>query len=175
MRMRCAVAILLGFAVDAHAMAQPVEEYRLKAAFIFNFTRFVEWPAESFKSPTEPISICVFGRNPFGDALEQAVHGHLSQGRPVVVRSISDAADAAGCHELFLPASERKQWRAVLDAAANHAILTVGEADSFLHDGGVVNLRIENGTVRIQVRPEAAARQQIVMSSKLLGLAEIVR
>lgn len=168
--------IILALAITCRvACAQSADEYRVKAAFLFNFTKFVEWPSLAFHDTKDPIYICVFGSNPFGTALKEAVHGKVIQNRVLEVRLVADPAQSNGCQVLFVPASERKQLRPILDAAAGHGVLTIGEADWFLRDGGVINLRIESGSVRIQVNPQAADQQHLQISSKLLSLAEIVR
>jgi len=157
------------------ATGQAREEYRLKAAFLFNFTRFVEWPAQAFKSSRDPIAICLVGKNPFGDTLADSVNGKISQNRPLIVIPIADPAQAATCHVLFVPASERKKLGLLLDATAGRGVLTVGETESFLADGGVISLKLDDRKIRIQVNPGAADQQHLKISSKLLSLAEIVK
>jgi hypothetical protein len=84
------------------ACAQVIEEYQIKAAFIYNFAKFVEWPPQAFKTSTDPITICVLGQNPFGNALEQAVSGKTVEGRTFVVRQLSSELPATGCQILFV-------------------------------------------------------------------------
>ena len=175
MMLRLTPVLLLAGSLPEISLGQNVDEYRLKAAFVFNFTKFVEWPASAFKTPADPISICVYGRSPVNDALEQAVQRKTVQDRPLVTRSISGLAQTAGCHLIFVPASEHKQMRAIIEGVAGHTVLLAGESDWFLKEGGDFNLRIESGSVHIQVNPDAVERQGLHVSSKLPSLAEIVR
>jgi hypothetical protein len=167
--------LILGLSLATVGWGQTADEYHVKAAFLFNFAKFVEWPPQAFKSPSDPIAICVVGKDPFGDALEQAVNGRTAQGRSFTLRQLTDAHQAAGCQILFVSSSERKRLPSILREIKTSGVLAVGESDNFTAEGGVVNFRIEGGTVRIQINVEAAAQQQLHISSKLLGLAEIVR
>ena len=97
------------------ARGQSANEYQVKAAFLYNFAKFVEWPAQSFKSPDDPIAICTLGQNPFGSMLEDTVNGKKLEGRGFVVRAISDVQQASGCHILFVSSSEQKHLRSILD------------------------------------------------------------
>jgi YfiR/HmsC-like len=166
--------MVLGLLATA-AWGQMAEEYHVKAAFLFNFAKFVDWPPQAFKSAADPIAICVVGTNPFGNALEQAVSGHVVEGRSFAVRQISDLQQMGACNMVFVPLSERKRLASIFHEMKTSGVLTVGECDNFTAEGGIINLRIEDGNVRIQINVVAAAQQQIHISSKLLGLAEIVR
>jgi hypothetical protein len=148
----------------------------VKAFFLYNFTRYVEWPSQKFNSPTDPIVICILGQNPFGNALEQAIHGKaLEVSRTVVVRQISDIQPQCNCHILFVSASERKHFRSSTGVIRGSGILTVSETEGFAHDGGVINFRLEDGKVRFEINVDAAGQEQLRISSKLLSLARIVK
>jgi hypothetical protein len=166
---------ILGILLATAARAQTADEYRVKAAFLYNFAKFVEWPAQAFKSAADPIAICVVGKNPFGGALEQAVSGQAAQGKLFTVRQVSDASQMRACHILFVSSSERKRLAPIFQEIKNGSVLTVGESDNFTAEGGMVNFRIEEGSVHLQINPDAAAQQRLHISSKLLSLAEIVR
>src|SRR5580698_4584406 len=102
----------------AAAAAQgTTEEYRIKAAFLYNFAKFVEWPAGAFKGPDDPVAVCVLGENPFGNLLDEMVGKNTAAGRSFVVRQLADLTRAGGCHILFIGASERKRVRAILASA----------------------------------------------------------
>lgn len=165
----------LGLLLATVACGQTSEEYRVKAAFLFNFAKFVEWPPQAFKSAGDPIAICVVGKDPFGGALDQAVSGQTVQGKSFSVRQLTDVQQIATCHIVFVSSSERKRLPSILHEIKTSGVLTVGECDNFTAEGGVVNFRIAEGTVRIQINVDAAAQQQLHISSKLLSLAEIVR
>lgn len=153
---------------------QPALEYQVKAAFLYNFAKFVEWPPQSFKSPQDPISICILGQNPFGDALVETVHGKTVGGRSLVVRQLEDAREAPSCHILFVRFSEQKRLRSVLEAISGGGVLTVGETDTFTADGGIINFKIDGEKIRFQINIAATKREELHISSKLLRLAEIV-
>jgi hypothetical protein len=169
------IAILLGTLATAGAQAQAADEYHVKAAFLYNFAKFVEWPPETFKGPTDAITICVLGIDPFGSALEETVNGKVVEGRPFAVRHTSDAKPASGCQIVFVSSSERKRSRSIVGDLKNSGVLTVGEMEGFGEDGGVINFKIEDGKVLIEINPDAAQQARLRISSKLLSLARIVR
>jgi hypothetical protein len=167
--------LLTGVVCLAVAQAQSADEYQVKAAFLYNFAKFVEWPAHAFKSPEDPVVICVMGRSPFGPLLEQAVSGKQIEGRPLAVREIAEIREAVACQILFVAAGEKKRVPAILDQIKTGAVLTVGETQNFAAAGGVINFKLEDGKVRIEVNVYAAERAKLRISSKLLSLAKIVR
>ena len=171
---RYSMAIILGALMSIGASGQAADEYKVKAAFLYNFPKFVEWPAQAFKSPADPIVIGVLGRNPFHEALSDALAGKNINGRRFEIREISEASQAAGCQMIFFAASERKRNAELLKEIGMMGILTIGETANFAEDGGVVNFKIEGGNVRLQINLDAARRQQLHISAKLLSLAEIV-
>lgn len=176
-RYSCAIASGILLIAGARAYASDdlrIDEYRIKATFLYNFAKFVEWPPQAFKSPSDPIVIGVLGKNPFGDALAEAVAGKTLGGRGFQVRQVADAQQAAGCQILFVSSSERKRLVPLFAVIGNSTVLTVGETDNFAAEGGIINFKIEAGSVRVQINLEAARRQQLRISSKLLSLAEIV-
>jgi hypothetical protein len=174
MRWPFTLALVTGLIV-LPALDGQVDEYQVKAFFLYNFTRYVEWPAQKFTSPVDAIAICILGQNPFGSALEQAIRGNTIDGRTVVVHQISEIQPQHNCHILFVSASERKRFRSSAGAIKGTGVLTVGEADGFVNDGGVINFKVEGGKVRFEISVEAAAQEQLHISSKLLSLARIVR
>ena len=154
------------------AQAPEAGEYPVKAAFLFNFAKFVDWPADAFKGPTDPIAICVLGRDPFGTALDDVVRNKTVANRGFVVRAVSDAQQASKCQIVFVTASERKHFRSLLEELKGRSILTVGEAEDFTASGGVINFKLKDARVRIEIDAEAAERARLRISSKLLSLAE---
>jgi hypothetical protein len=169
---RLKFAIVLG-ATCILGLPGQINEYQVKAFFLFNFARYVEWPAETFKAANDPIVICILGQNPFGGALEQAVAGKLLEGRSFVVRQISDTNSS--CHILFVNSSERRRFRSMAGRRKGSAVLSVGEAPGFSADGGVINFKLEDGKVRFEIDLEAAGREHLRISSKLLSLAQIAK
>ncbi len=172
MSLRLTLVVLTAGLVQAHAAASAINEYQLKAAFLFNFAKFVVWPATAFHSADTPFQICVLGENPFGSALDEAVRGMEVAGRSFAIRKISEARQAPDCHILFIGASERKRSRAVLEDIKGFSILTVGEADDFLANGGMIRFKLKDAQLRFEIDADAAARQKLKISSKLLSLAD---
>lgn len=174
---RYSTVIILGALTGAVSLGQAAgeyNEYKVKAAFLYNFPKFVEWPSQSFKGPSDPIVIAVLGRSPFHDTLAEALAGKTINGRPFQVREISEVPQASGCQILFVASSERRRVAQLLKDAGISGVLTIGESLNFAEEGGVVNFKIEDGNVRLQINLEAARRQQLHISAKLLHLAEIV-
>jgi hypothetical protein len=171
---RLSCTVILGVLLSAGARAQTTDEYRVKAAFLYNFAKFVDWPPRAFKAASDPIVIGVLGKDPFGDALISATAGKTLAGRGFQVREVADPQQAVQCQILFVSSSERKRLASLFEQIRGLAILTVGETDDFAAEGGVINFRIEDGTIRLQINVEAARKQQLHISAKLLSLAEIV-
>jgi hypothetical protein len=167
--------LLLGAALQLSAQAPAFDEYQVKAAFLYNFAKFVEWPPGTFASSTDPIGICIIGQNPFGAALENMVLGKKVGDRAFAVRQLQGAEQAKGCQILFIGAGEWKRVRTLLDALKGSPVLTVGETDDFTSFGGVIAFQLEGPRVRIQIALESAERAKLRISSKLLSLAEIAK
>ena len=168
MRFRLTLGLL---AMATGVWAQAVDEYQVKAAFLYNFAKFVDWPPQSFRSAADPISICVFGVNPFGHSLEDAISGKSVGGRTFTVRPIAKMAQATGnCQILFIAGSRKPPPDTPIGG-----VLTVGDADGFAESGGVIGFRLDEGKVRLDVNVEAAEQRKLRISSKLLSLARIVR
>lgn len=166
--------LLLGLVLAFTASAQTIDEYQVKAAFLYNFAKFVEWPALTFKTDKDPLRICVLGQNPFGNALVEGVGGKTVLGRPLVVSGISDPGQGADCQIVFVGSSERKRLRSIFADLRMTGILTVGESEGFATQGGIVNFKLEDGRVRLEINIEAAGQAKLRISSKVLSLAQIV-
>jgi YfiR/HmsC-like len=149
-------------------------EYQVKAAYLLNFTRYVEWPSQAFTDPKAPVTICVLGRDPFGSVLDATVVGRTTQGRSVSVRRIRSTSEVSGCHLVFI---SRETWRSQRDLPRTlHTLglLTVGESGEFAQQGGVIGFIIQNETVRFVVNAEARDRAGLRISSRMLSLAAAV-
>jgi hypothetical protein len=154
------------------AQGQVPDENQLKAAFVFNFGKFVEWPEHALAGKTTLI-ICIVASDEIAHALGALVAGKTVNGRDVNVLALRPADNAMSCQILFIGRKAGKETKALLDGA-REAVLTVGEEDSFAGQGGILNLLNENNKIRFQVNQEAAARAGLKISSKLLALAQIV-
>ena len=165
------VAMLIGLAPSSSAEKQ---EYEVKAAFLLNIVRFVEWPVAAFASPSDHLSICIYAEDPFQGAMERTLTGKTVGERAVVVHLIPDMAAGGTCHLLFVPASQDRHTRQIAIDAAKRPVLLVGEANGFAERGGAVNFVLEGDRVRFQINPGAAGERGLKVSSKLLQLAIIV-
>jgi YfiR/HmsC-like len=166
---RLSLAILLTIPLIA-APAQPVDEYQVKALFLYNFAKFVEWPPEVLHDPSDPLVVCVLGQDPFGRMLDDAVAGKKVDGRSFVVRRIAAAREANVCRILFVGSSQSKRDVAVI-ATIEPGVLTVGESNNATSEGMVINFTLEGANVRFKISTDAADRQKLRLSSKLLSLA----
>jgi hypothetical protein len=169
--MVCRLSLMLF--LSACLCAQQLEEYSVKAAFLYNFAKFVDWPAEAFRSPGEPFSICVLGEDPFGRALDDVTAGKTIDGRSVTVRRITDARQTGGCQILFVSASADKHVLSVFTGAKQRGLLTVGDAGSSTSEGVIITFTMESGKVRFEINAAAADRTGLRISAKLMSLAQI--
>lgn len=158
--------------VVSHAQSGNQSEYKVKAVFIYNFTRFVEWPAEKFNDASAPFIIGVYGKDAVSKFLEEAVAGETLQGRPIQVQKISNLQNINNCHLVFLSNSEKDEMKAFISEAGNNGILTVSDADKFTENGGMIRLFTRHGKIGIQINAEKARAAGLGISSKLLSLAK---
>jgi hypothetical protein len=179
-RRRMAVVIIafIGCAtlgVSPLARAQDsISEYQVKAAYLFNFVKFVEWPEEAFPDPLAPIVIGIAGDDPFGSALPQVVIGKTVQGRDLVIRKFRAGEDLRSSHILFISASEKKKVPQIVASLHGSSVLTVADFNEFLGDGGMIQLYSENNRIRFAINVDATGRAKLKISSKLLSLARVV-
>lgn len=147
-------------------------EYQVKAAFLLNFTKFIEWPASAFDAPDSPIVICILGDDPFGKTLDQIVAGEVVAGRKIVVQRIRRLPPIKSCQELFVYRQEKEVLKTL--PAIGPGVLTIGEGESFVRDGGMIAFVVENRRVRFGINESAAASAGLRLSSKLLNVAKSV-
>jgi len=166
--LRATLLLVLLSAVPGSAQAP---EYDVKAAFLFNFVKFVEWPADAFAGERAPVTICVFGKDPFGRVLDSVIQGERLGERSLVVRRPDRLDGLDACHVLFVSPSEKDRMTEVLARVEGEPVLTVGDTDGFLRAGGVVNFKLEGTKVRFVIDQGAAERSGLRISSKLLRLA----
>jgi hypothetical protein len=164
------LGLLLAAAHGRGQTASP-SEYQLKAAFLLNFAKFVEWPPAAFAEATSPMVLGILGENPFGDALEQTIRDKAINNRPLVVKEFRSAAEATNCHILFISASEKARLPGILAALRTASVLTVGETDRFTETGGMINFVRQGNKFRFQINEVPAKSAGLKISSKLLSLA----
>jgi hypothetical protein len=180
------LVLLLG--IHARAESTSTREYQLKAAYLYNFIRFVEWPKERMADTNEPIIIGVIGKNPFGDAFE-LIKDDKVKGRKVIIKWFkgldelkkSDQAEidqtidvVRKCHLLFICSSEEKTLKEITDLVKGYGVLTVAEIPGFLEFGGMINLIVEDKKIRFEINNFTANQAKLKISSQLLRLAKKV-
>jgi YfiR/HmsC-like len=153
------------------AVAQVASEYDLKAAFLYNFTKFVEWPPTAFAAQSSQLKVCILGENPFGKILDSVIEGEEVQGRRLTLLRVDVLHNPDLCHILFVSRSERERIPAILAAVQGSPVLTVSETEGFVDRGGAINFKVLDGKVRFEINQSAAERAGLKMSSKLLRLA----
>jgi len=149
-------------------------EYQVKAAFLFNFAKFVDWPPDSLVNPQAPFSICILGADPFGSAIDDMLRGQTIRGRAVVVHRMQDAARLRGCRVAFVSASERGRLPRILQAVRGSSVLLVGDSPGFAAAGGMIQFQTQDNRIRFSINPDAAERAGLRLSSQLLSLATII-
>lgn len=156
------------------ANADTAREYQLKAVFLFNFSKFTDWPNDAFASPDAPLVIGVLGKDPFGSYLQDAVQNGKVAGRALVVQNFKRVEDIKTVHILFISDSESRHMPQVLARLRGRSILTVSDADAFTQNGGMVKFFTQNNRIRLRINTDALKAAQLKMSSKILRLADIV-
>jgi YfiR/HmsC-like len=162
------------WAPRAVAQSEGLAEYQVKAAFLFNFAKFVDWPEAAFADARAPIVLGVVGENPFGDDLSNMVSRQQVKGRPIRVGMFKFGDDLRGCHVVFVSASERAHVPQILSSLRGADALTVSDIDGFAAAGGVMQFVIEDSRVRFVVNQAAAEQAKLRISAKLLALARMV-
>ena len=173
--MTCLTAFLVlvppgGGALAADKVAQ---EYAVKAALVYNFARFTEWPADAFNDADEPLRIVVYGHKDLASTFA-SIDGKLAAGRRIEVVFANRVGDVAGCHMLFLAKDKGDMWPQVLKVLTFDPVLTIGEMNGFLESGGTMNLHLDHSKIRFEVNLTEAKKRGIHISSRILKLASLV-
>src|SRR5262245_31433632 len=169
------LVILFAFGVSVpKARSQAFKEYELKAAFLYNFAQFVDWPPEAFPGVDTPLVIGVLGVDPFGRTLDAVVNNEVVKNRRLVVQRYRQAEEIGVCHILFISASEAERFERILAILKGKPILTVGDAASFAFRGGVIRLLTDRNKIRLRINMQAAKAANLTISSKLLRAADTV-
>lgn len=181
-RIRAALGGILLLTTAAAPLGTPCQAdspdpYAVKAAFLYNIARFVEWPPDSIESQPDggpaPFRFCVVGEDPFGPLLDELAHSQRLQGRPIEIRRCKHADGLDDCEMVFVGLPE-DEWTEALAAAEHQGALTVGEGKAFVRAGGAIGLMVDHNRVRFEVNLAAAERAGLRISSKLLRLALLV-
>jgi hypothetical protein len=162
-----AAAMLIPCSAQPEGAWQAPSEYQLKAAFLFNFAKFVEWPEQQ----RGPFAICILGKDPFGEALERVMAGKSVNERPIVIRRTNDLAVARSCQVVYVSLPEAGRMGEIVKALSDASVLSVSEIPRFCISGGVITFVMEGQRVRFQINAAAAVHANLKISSKLLQLA----
>jgi hypothetical protein len=175
------ISLLTAMALSGHAEgveSSDSSEYLIKAGFIYNFAKLVEWPTTAFAQPDSPIIIGILGDDPFGATLDRIVADKKINGRSFVVKRLKwtrELKDLRDCNILFVSSSEKEHMDSVVDAVKWLPVLTIGDVPGFARRGGIMNFTLEDNKIRFEVNVEAAKHADLTISSRLLTLARIVQ
>jgi len=151
-----------------------LSEYQVKAAYIYYFTTYVDWPPDTFSRSGDALVVGVLGEDPFGSILDDTLRGKSVGSRRLVVKRIGNIKEARECHILFISASERDRLATIFKGLDGAAILTVGEVDHFASRGGQIAFRMEDKKVRFDINVTAVERARLKISAQLMKLGRIV-
>jgi hypothetical protein len=154
----------------ASARHEASKEYQVKAAFLYNFGKFVEWPAEPPADSGNFFAVCILGRDPFGSALEEIMGGESIREHPILIRRAQEPSDLKSCHLLFISSSEQNRLPEILRTVGGMGVLTVGETPGFTQNGGIIGLMLKNNKIRFTINTAAAKQAGLKLSSQLLNL-----
>lgn len=161
--------------LDVFAAAPP--EYKVKAQLLVNFAACATWPGKTFQDTNAPVIVGIVGKDPFEGFLDAAVEANSRARRPgraLVIRKVIAESEMRECHILFFASSERRRWRDVRQRLKGEPILTVGEMDDFLEDGGVINFMLKGQLVRFDISVDSAKAARLTLDARLLSVADTV-
>lgn len=153
----------------------PPSENQVKAAFLINFPKYVDWPAEAFAETNNPVVIAVLGETKVTREIQKVIPGRTVNNREIVLKRLASGEDSSGCHILFISAIEQQRFPNLLPQLRNTSVLTVGESEDFLERGGVINLACRAQKIALEVNLTAAGQARLKISSKLLSVASVVK
>ncbi len=155
------------------AKAPASREYRIKAAFLYNFAKFTVWPAAAFADAKAPLRLCILGDDPFDGAFK-ALEGRTVKNRAIVASRPTSAESLGYCHLLFVSASEAKRLGTIIESLSGMPVLVVGDTPQFVRSGGIIRLETVKNRVHFEINVEAAQHAKLKLDSKLLRLSRIV-
>ena len=178
--MRLRVSVLLAICcftqgVQLRAQQTKAAEYAVKATYLYNFSRFVQWPADAGAAKGESFPICIFGEDPFGAVLDSILSGESIKGKPVVLKRVLKLQDALECRVLYISASEDARLKEILAGLDKTGVLTVSDIPQFSQRGGIIQFVIVANKVRFEVNLSSAQDAGLILSSDLLKVAVAVR
>jgi len=162
-------------AAKASSETPKASVYQVQAAYLYNFGKFVRWPAVAPANQGGSFSICVFDQDPLAAVLQSTLAGESVGNRPVVIRRVAKAQEAGSCHILFISLAQRKELKEILAALDQKSVLTVSDIPDFSSEGGMIQFVFEGDRIRFEINLEGAQRAHLVFPSELLRVAVAVR
>lgn len=177
-RLRLDVSMLIAcislLAAGLHAQTKPTAE-QVQAAYLYNFAKFIKWPAVAPANQNGSFTICVIDQDPFGAVLESRLVSETIAGKPVVVKRLSEPGDSGACHILFIGAGEKKNLREILAALNDGSVLTVSDMPEFTKHGGMIQFVLDGDRVRFEVNLGSTEKSHLILASELLKVAAAVK
>ncbi|MFZ0562794.1 MAG: YfiR family protein [Terriglobales bacterium] len=170
----CILLLVMCIRFSAPTSGQTVEDTQVKAAYLYNFAKFVEWPTRIFPNENSPLVICAIGDEHISDVLERLLSGKKVSGHPVETRRPQSSAELKLCHILFIGFSAKEPIANALNALHGSSVLTVGQNREFIPLGGMINLTLDHATIGLEINPEASQAVGLKISSRLLVVARTV-
>jgi hypothetical protein len=177
-KIRHLIVLMLASLFLTGTLNAQMDEYSIKAAYLYNFSKYVEWPGVTGEEAHTSFVICIVGEDPFGDILNQAVSGKTSgDGRVLEVRRLKaiDPPSLRKCEMVFISVSEKSHAMAIREALKASPVFTVADFSPFAENGGIANLRIDGNKVRVDLNINAANQVNLKISGKLQQVANLVK
>ena len=173
-RVRFLLVLTVVFCASTLLAQTTAKEYRIKAAFLFNFALYVEWPPDAFQNANSPLTYCTIGDDPFDGVLDESLNAKSVGTHPLRVQHLRPPENFQGCQIVFIGANEKKRTTSILETLKQSPVLVVGESSHFIQQGGTVGFLSEENTVRFEVNLDAAQRARLNISATLLSVAKTV-
>jgi YfiR/HmsC-like len=169
------IALALFASTNIYPQTSPPSEGQVKAAYLYNFGKFVKWPAGAPANQSGAFVICVLDQDPFGITLQSTLAGESVGGKPVIVKRLPRPLDAPGCHILFISSAQEKDLKQILVAIDDSSVLTVSDMPNFSKRGGMIEFVPQGDRIRFEINLDDAERSHLVFPSELLKVAVAVR
>ena len=170
----CLLALATTLAVKSSVFAADYSEHEIKAAYLYKFSEYVEWPKEVFPDDNAPFTIGILGTDPFGSVIDDAVKEKKAQGRSILIKRATAPKELTECQMVFVGPSEDSQMKESLSAFEGRGVLTVGESGEFMQQGGMIRFVLVENNVRFEINVDSAHKAGLKISSQLLKLAKTV-
>ncbi len=171
----CVAFTLISTMYPMSQAAPAAQEYQIKAVFLFNFVNFITWPPNAFKQESDPFRICLLGEDPFGVVLDLTVEDHTVEGRDLKILRLKDIQMIRSCQILFISNSEQARHKDILKTIRTLPVLSIGDNDDFIQQGGMIKFFNHNNKIRLGVNPDALETVGLKANANLLNLAIIER